>query len=106
MTWTHGATQYTECEGGVQVPINGICHNCGRHSGQHCGKPLEDKRNIKIREQADQILNLQVHVRTLCSAIDSLIDFGTSVGPSSSYWDDLWPEIDAEIEKTRKSVQT
>lgn len=102
MTWTHGATRYTECEGGVQVPINGLCYKCGRHSSQNCGKPLEDPRNIKLREQAQQIESLQVHVRVLCRAIDSLVDFGGTVGPSSSYWDEVWPELDAEIEKTRQ----
>ncbi len=104
MTWTHGATQYSKCEGGELVPLNGLCHKCGRHSGQHCGRPLEDQRNIKIKEQKQQIENLQLHVRVLCKAIDSLVDFGTTVGGSSSYWDDVWPELDALIEKTRREV--
>jgi hypothetical protein len=97
MTWS-------ECEGGVQVPMNGLCHKCGRHSSQNCGRPLEDPRNIKIREQEKQIVNLQVHVRALCRGVDSLVDFGGTVGPSSSYWNDVWPEIDGEIERTRKAL--
>ena len=90
-------TKYNTCEAGEIVSEDGPCPRCVRYSNQSCGfKPADPNIN--------RIFALQVHVRVLCRAIDSLVDFGTSVGGSSSYWDDVWPEIDAEIQKTREQL--
>jgi hypothetical protein len=91
-------TQYSTCEAGELVPINGKCGRCGRTSDKHCGYPPPDPR-------VEQIKALKNHVAALQKAVDSLVDFGGTVGPSSSYWDDVWPELDAAIDSTRQAIK-
>lgn len=71
MTWTHGATIYMQCEGGNYLAENQTCHVCGRKSHQNCGKPLEDPRNIKIRQLQAEIADKNSLIVDLQNALKS-----------------------------------
>lgn len=39
------------------------------------------------------------------AAVDSLVDFGTNVGGSSSYWEEVWPNYEAAIDAAMKGSE-
>lgn len=64
-------SQYSECEAGEQVPINGKCHRCGRRADQFCANPPPDPRieEIKrlrgqVQEAYSQIIDLRAKLRS------------------------------------------
>lgn len=38
-------------------------------------------------------------------AIDSLLDFAGTVGPSSSYWEEIWPEHEVAVDALRDAIR-
>jgi hypothetical protein len=56
---------------------------------------------IAYEAQAEQQLaEREKQIVMLREAIDSLVDFGTTVGGSSSYWEEVWPEKEAALDLT------
>lgn len=47
-----------------------------------------------------------VYIRTLCKALDAALDFAGTVAGGASWWDDVWAELDAEVERTRQAYYT
>lgn len=52
-----------------------------------------DRFEQQLAEREKQIVMLQ-------EVIDSLVDFWTTVGGSSSYWEEVWPEKEAALDLT------
>lgn len=54
--------------------------------------------NDPLRELAEP-----VYIRTLCKALDAALAFAGTVASGAAWWDDVWAELDAEIERTRRA---
>lgn len=66
----------------------------------------------QIRRMADLIAcqeqendRLEQRLATQKKAIDALHEFAQSVAGGSSWWDDVWPNIEKELEAARPEVK-
>lgn len=54
----------------------------------------------KLAEMNDSLItdnnHLRARVAVLTKALDVMRDFASSVGGSSSFWDDYWPQFDPD----------
>lgn len=62
--------------------------------------------NVQPKGTKPDDLAEPVYIRTLCKALDAALDFAGTVAGGASWWDDVWAELDAEVERTRQAYYT
>lgn len=80
------------------------CRAAGEAAGYARGRAEAERDAERLKPSVLEIEELRLYARALCKAVDAATDFIGTVAGGASWWDDVWADHAAALDRARERI--